>query len=427
MKTIKALFLLGSLFLVACYGDRQDNPAANNMLAELLENKNLFKLQAELNNNKNNLSDSRFLYYEMYCGQAFNNLEKSSYCADILLDKYKKQLNDTVIAEILQVKADNYVRNYHYKEAADAYSLLLEQYKTVLNDEEIANYENIKSLFGTLSAVKPQQIHKRTDAEIKAYRNLFNHLMTPVKCGIADEFIFDSGANISTITDSCAKKMGLTIYESDISVGTTTDAKLKSRLAAADSFYVGDILFENVVFLVVPAEQMSFPQVNYEIHGVIGFPVLYQMEEIRIRKDGRVVVPKTSENRNLNNMFLSGLKPAVQLTSHNDTLIFLFDTGANTSELSKKYYENHRTEVEQNGALQTRSRGGGGGIVEAEEYELKDFPYTIGAKSSVLPKISVVVQDYDFVKHFDGNLGQDVITQFNEMILNFKHMYIDFE
>ncbi|MDR1227005.1 MAG: aspartyl protease family protein [Prevotellaceae bacterium] len=251
--------------------------------------------------------------------------------------------------------------------------------------------------------------------------------MTPVKCGIADEFIFDSGANISTITDSCAKKMGLTIYESDISVGTTTDAKLKSRLAAADSFYVGDILFENVVFLVVPAEQMSFPQVNYEIHGVIGFPVLYQMEEIRIRKDGRVVVPKTSENRNLNNMFLSGLKPAVQLTSHNDTLIFLFDTGANTSELSKKYYENHRTEVEQNGALQTRSRGGGGGIVEAEEYELKDFPYTIGAKSSVLPKISVVVQDYDFVKHFDGNLGQDVITQFNEMILNFKHMYIDFE
>jgi hypothetical protein len=31
------------------------------------------------------------------------------------------------------------------------------------------------------------------------------------------------------------------------------------------------------------------------------------------------------------------------------------------------------------------------------------------------------------VKSFDGNLGQDVIMQFDEMILNFKYMYVDFE
>jgi hypothetical protein len=221
--------------------------------------------------------------------------------------------------------------------------------------------------------------------------------------------------------------MGLTIFESNIEVGTSTDIKIQTKLAFADSLYVGDILFENVVFIVAPAEQMTFPSVNYEIHGVIGFPVFFQMGEIRVRKDGTMFIPQEPENRHLENMFLQRLNPVVQLLSGKDTLLLTLDTGARTSELSKKYYENHQAEVEQKGKLKTAMRGGGGGIVEVEEYELTDFPYQIGNIRNVLPEISVNLQNYNFNKPFDGNLGQDVITQFNEMILNFKYMYVDFE
>jgi hypothetical protein len=72
-------------------------------------------------------------------------------------------------------------------------------------------------------------------------------------------------------------------------------------------------------------------------------------------------------------------------------------------------------------------RGSGGGIVETEEYILTDFPYKIGNKSNILPEIFVVLQKYGFTEFFDGNLGQDVIMQFDTLILNFKYMYIDFE
>jgi hypothetical protein len=299
------------------------------MLNELLKSKNFFKLRSELKNAGNKLSEERLLYYQMFCEYAFDKVQQSDECADKLLNKYGKRMDSATIVEILVVKADNYVRSYRYKEAAEMYSLLLTGYNSVSDSLEIASYQNMQNLFRALATVKPQRMYIDKDTEIKAYRNLFNHLMTPVKCGgIAGEFIFDSGANLSTVSDSCAIKMGFTVFEADIQVGTSTDVKIQTKLAVADSLYVGDILFENVVYLVTPAEQMSFPSINYEVHGIIGFPVLHQMGEIHIRKDGAIFVPKEPENRNLENIFLHGLHPVVQLSSGNDTLLLMFDTGA---------------------------------------------------------------------------------------------------
>jgi predicted aspartyl protease len=337
-------------------------------------------------------------------------------------------MNDTIIAKILTVKADNYILSYHYREASDIYDTLIKQYPKVLDSAEIASYQNVQVLFGTLASVQPQRIHKQDDIEIAAYRNPFNHLMTPIKCGgITDEFIFDTGANLSTISDSCAKKMGLTIYQSDIEVGSSTGGSIQTQLAVADSLYVGNILFENVIFLVAPAEQMSFPSINYEIHGVIGFPVLHQMGEVHMQKDGEIIVPKEPKNKQLVNMYLDGLTPIVQVLSDRDTLLFNLDTGAKTSNLSKKYYDNHKTEIEQKSEQKTAQLGGAGGIVEVEQYLLQNFPYSIGTKSNVLPDISVMLSEQGVTKYFDGTVGQDIILQFNKMILNFQYMYVDFE
>jgi hypothetical protein len=297
------------LFFFACSSDIQNDIVVDNMLNELLINKNFFKLRSELENIQDRLSEDRLLYYRIHCESAFDKTLQSNEYADILLNKYKKRLNDTVISEILTVKANNYIRVYRYKEAAKIFNLLLTQYSNVLDSLDVAIYQNARTLFGALTTVKPQQIHIVGNTDITTYRNRFNHLMSPVKCGeIADEFILDSGANLSTVTDSCAIKMGLTVFDADIKVGTATDINIRTKLAVADSLYVGNILFENVVFLVAPAEQMSFPSVNYEVHGVIGFPVLHQMEEIRMRKDGTITVLQEPENRHLENMFFYGLK-----------------------------------------------------------------------------------------------------------------------
>jgi hypothetical protein len=72
-------------------------------------------------------------------------------------------------------------------------------------------------------------------------------------------------------------------------------------------------------------------------------------------------------------------------------------------------------------------RGGAGGQTTVEEYIIKDFPLRIGSKKTVLEQIPVALEEYGFNRYFDGNLGQDVFTQFNTLIINFKYMYGDFQ
>jgi hypothetical protein len=62
-----------------------------------------------------------------------------------------------------------------------------------------------------------------------------------------------------------------------------------------------------------------------------------------------------------------------------------------------------------------------------KEYILKNFPLIIGSKKTTIKQIPVTLEEYGYNEYFDGNLGQDVFTQFNTLIINFKYLYVDFE
>ncbi len=63
-------------------------------------------------------------------------------------------------------------------------------------------------------------------------------------------------------------------------------------------------------FLVFPDEALAFPEIGYQIHGIIGFPVIEGMKEIEITRDDRFIVPdkrSTFSERNLAIDFLTPL------------------------------------------------------------------------------------------------------------------------
>jgi hypothetical protein len=221
--------------------------------------------------------------------------------------------------------------------------------------------------------------------------------------------------------------MQLKMIDQSASINSSTQNIVQSKLAVADSFYVGDILFENVVFIVMPDAQLTFPEIDYTIKGIIGFPVIDQMGEVHLLKNGNIFIPKEVAKQQEQNMFFEGLTPVVRLRSNKSALLFTFDTGARSSELSLKYFNEHKLQVKRKGELQQNQRGGAGGIVEVTEYMLTDFPLAIGTQQLCLEKIPVTMEQYWFNAYFDGNLGQDVFMKFNSLIINFEHMYIDFE
>jgi predicted aspartyl protease len=427
INTIKNLFFFTLLTTMFGCSQRVTNKIVDNNLSNLLESKEYFKLKDELAKRENEITEDRVLYYNVFINKAFGEREKSNHDITLLFQKYPKTLNDTTTLKLLDIQASNFLYLYQYKNAEDIYNNILTNYSKILDSSDVANYKNVKNLFGTFANIKPQKIHKQKDLSLHAYRNKFNHLMTSVKVDTTNEdFIFDTGANLSTITESQAKKMKLKVFEQNVEIGSSTQKEIRSKLAVADSLYVGEILFENVLFIVMPDEQLTFPQVNYSIKGIIGFPVIHQLGEVHLSKDGKIFVPRVATIKATQNMFFEGLNPVVKVFSENDTLLFTFDTGAGHTELSFKYYNEHKTEVEKKGEMQTNERGGAGGKVEVKEYILSNFPLGIGSHKTSLDKIPVTLEEYDFNKYFDGNLGQDFFMKFNNLIINFESMYIDF-
>jgi len=426
MKRLKKVMCWSMFIFVACSNGSKNDPVTDQYLWDLLVSKNYFKLRTALGNTKDRLSDDRFLYYKATCDDAFNDCLSSNQCIETLLTGYKEQLHDSIVSDLLAIKIRNHIRMFQYRETAAACHLLLEQYGSTLDSAKTADYKNAQQMYEKLSLVKPTHIHKQEEVEIASYRNPFiNLLMIPVKSGgVSDHFMFDTGADMSVVTMSYAEKMGMTIYETDIHVKSSTSHSVQAKIAVADSLYMGDILFENVVFLVMPL--FSIPAIDLYIRGIIGANEMRRLDEIHIRKDGSIVIPKISQEKQLHNMCLGGLEglsPIVQLQSSNDTLMLAFDTGANVTSLSKRYYDRHKETVEQNGAFGNASSIGVGGSEDKGIYTLKDFPYAIGTKSNVLPAIDVELLGEDF----DGTIGQDMIMPFDKMILNFQYMYIDFE
>lgn len=336
------------------------------------------------------------------------------------------ETNDTLTVRQLELQSDSCVRIYHYGEAAELLRNIVEHYAHVIDSAGLADYQNSIQFYGSLASVAPQVIHKPGDVLIPSYQNEVSHLMVPVQCGgKKDSFIFDTGANISTIARSTATTMGLNLIGSDITVGSSTSIEVTSQLAVADSIEVGGLLFEHVVFLVLPDEMMSFPSIGYEMHGIIGFPVISQMEEVRMNADGTIFVPFKPIDKGFRNMRFDGQNMIVQLLHEADTLQFFLDTGANFSELSKKYYDANEEAVRGSGTLREARRGGVGGMVTIEEYILPDFSYTIGNRCAVLEQIAVSLNDNHF--DYDGTLGQDIFGQAEVMVLNFKHGYLDLQ
>jgi predicted aspartyl protease len=353
----KSIYLLFILLLAAC--SEKSNPIIEQQLHQLLEAKDIFRLETLLEKEQPQLSKSSFLYFEACLHNAFNRTEQSLQNVDMLLDKYKKSLNDTILREIYTLKFDNCLKQNRYKEAVEALKIALYQYGHVADSTEFSDTQENYNAIEPFKNLPPQKIQLTKDVVIPVVRNQFNHLMMQVTCGgQSDDFIFDTGAMLSVVSESCAQQMNIRVLESSAQVGNSVGGKVTSKVGYADSLRIGDLLVENVAFLIIPDEMLSFPEINYAIHGIVGFPVMYQMKEIRIHRDGSITVPVSPVKLGLHNMFLEGLSPVIRAGVDSDTLLFVMDTGANTSGFSGKYFDAHKNEILEKAALKKVRIGG---------------------------------------------------------------------
>jgi predicted aspartyl protease len=420
MKRIELILLLLVWINISSFG-QAPNPAFSRIYT-LIEQKNFFKAREVYDQQKQQLSRTHQQYTEVFLDNAFNRLEASNTRAAQLLGE--GSLPDSLRRRLLEIKKDNHVKLYEYREAKVALETILKDYRQLLSEEELKDAENELKIWTALEDEPRQETYISETVRLKMVQDKAGLKNLKIANGTDTvDFIFDTGANLSTVTRSTAQRLGMKMIPVDIQVGTITGEEVTAQLAVCPSFRLGSIEIRNAVILVLEDEGLAFAPIDYQIHGIIGYPVIEALREIQITKDGYFVVPKEETQTTFpSNLAMSGLTPLIYINQRH----FWFDTGADQTMFYYPYYAENRRKIDKKYKPQKVHFAGAGGKKEFDGFRIT-VDLTVGDKQVTLKDIKLLKEQVKDSETAYGNIGQDLIGKFNKMTLNLDRMFVKFD
>jgi len=401
---------------------------AQNNAFELLNNKEYTRLNKLISANSLVVTPQEKLVIQAVLANVFGQPEASNKLILSLSDTYSS-LPDSLKFLIIRTEYDNNIKLCRYAEAYISGSKLLKQFPGHFTKEEMQEESEALIIWDVLQKQAPQQLSKEKDTRIYMKRDIAGLWNIPVQTdSTITNFVFDTGAGISVLTESLAKKMNIN-YPSKKTTevkGGITGIPTTARIGIAEKLVMGNIIAHNVVFLVFPDSSLSFGGGVYKINGIIGFPVIKELEEITIAHDTLIVPKQVSGAVESYNLAIDQLLPIIYLQYGADELPFTFDTGADGSLFSEVFYSRYESFIKSSGKAGIAGVGGTSGSKKLNIYtmpiELKSFDKRIS-----LPNAQISTDTLSNSQgKFYGNLGQDIIKQFSGMTINFKNSYIVF-
>jgi hypothetical protein len=211
--------------------------------------------------------------------------------------------------------------------------------------------------------------------------------------------------------------------EGSAEIGAITGISVNAKIAVCPELRLKDVHIRNAVFLVFPDSAMAFPQIDFQIHGILGFPVIEALKEIQLTKAGRFIIPKKRSVISTPNLALDFLTPIIYINGEN----FTFDSGAQQTILYQSYYEKHKDSIQQHYKETTINVGGAGGAISKKGYIIPLHLNIVG-KAVAIDSVRLLKENMEEGKtHLSGNIGQDLIKKFDKMTINFETMFVKFD
>ncbi|HWK89403.1 MAG TPA: pepsin/retropepsin-like aspartic protease family protein, partial [Longimicrobium sp.] len=418
--------LLASAALAACTPPAPvANPAASvspARLAELYERRDCFALRDALAGAPEG-GPPALAFYRAAVDVAFNRPEQA-------IPELRRFIgaggaDAGLMARAHTLLADAYVRTYRYRDAADTYRLLAGG--TASDSAGRGDAANVLGLWEGLRGAPAQTVAADGPVRLATTRDRANLVNVEAEAnGQRIPFVYDTGANLSTVIETTAREMGMRMLDATVMVGTVTGGRTAARVAIAPELRLGDATVRNAAFLVFPDSALAFPQIGYQIRGIIGFPVIAAFGASTLARGGGIVLGDTvARDEGPANLCLDGLTPIIAVAIGGERLHFGMDTGAQSTDLYLAYFRAHRAELESGGAPDSVSFGGAGGMRRGLAYRLQPLDLRVGGRDVRVPSVRVFAErTSEASERLFGNLGQDVFGQFESMTLDFRTMHL---
>ena len=240
-------------------------------------------------------------------------------------------------------------------------------------------------------------------------------------------YFFDTGANLSTLSESEALRLGMATQDVK-SAGGSVDVNGNSvsfHVALAKSLALGRIELRNVAFLVASNDQKPFVDMEPGQRGLIGLPVLRALGSITWTRKGsfEADISRAAANLATANICFDDLNVITQALFKQHALPFVLDTGAETSDLWPKFAVIARDLIRKSGTHDSQTVTGMGGGQEFRVTSIPKVMLELGGKSVALKPAHILgAQQRTQSQWFYGNLGIDLLRQAQSVTINFKTM-----
>jgi predicted aspartyl protease len=289
---------------------------------------------------------------------------------------------------------------------------------------EVSGLKSGLALFSALSQYQELSAKARRRSDVQMSDDFF----IPVAVnGTSAKYGFDSGMDISVISEAEANRLGLPIHE--VGASTMRDGasgnEVPVRFVVADRLTVGGFDLRHVVFLVAQKDAMPFVELPPDKQGILGTPVLVTFGTMRWNS-GRMLQIGMDRNRRgaqHSNMCFQAVTPVVEGIFQTQRINVWLDTGNGKTYLTQRFAQRFPDAAEAGAKEESVRLRGVGGSTEARVVTIPEIKFSVGGAelvmrpAQVLPKDERVDRDW-----YDVWLGMDLLGQAREVSLDFKSL-----
>jgi hypothetical protein len=240
------------------------------------------------------------------------------------------------------------------------------------------------------------------------------------------QWLFDTGAGVTLISDAEATRLGLEIRASEGRVSDQNGGNAAARTAIARTVVLGRTQLHDVMFLVMPADQMPWKEWPPGKQGIIGLPVALALDAVRWTRAGTchsgsraVAVPtaRTSATLRFDDLYV-----ITTVGFDGKSLDFILDTGNQVgTQLWERFGRDFDTLVKAHSRKGTERVRQIGGDNEREITIIPGIGLTVGGKETRLAEGKIFTRPVGNDR-FHGLLGMDILSQSTEVTIDFRSM-----
>ena len=242
------------------------------------------------------------------------------------------------------------------------------------------------------------------------------------------DFILDTGASFTMISQNLAKDMGATIIGDPVFVGGGESTGGYGQRAFIETMNVGPVSLKNIIAFVSENPTDDDP---LKVDAVLGMDFIERAGEIQIdMAEMTLTIPSqtTALPAYGRNIILEANIPVVEsMDAKGNRCTFILDTGASGANLSDLWFAKN-AEMAAALPVETQHVWGHGGSVQLEIAKVPEYRLTIGTASAEFKDLPATVPANGIVSSSrDGRLGMGLLKQFSKIIFNFEEMFVTFE